>query len=256
MAAERSLLVSGFWFLVSGFWFLVSPPVQWIMHDRIAFLLCATLLALPSFGSGSLRLTPTAPATSDLFRVPGIAPGCINSAPAVTSSVTPPRIDILLIAGQCPDLSPFFPSLPPITGPTIVDPLFAPRPAGDYHITVRLQNGARETILSEGQLVIHDDIPDVEVRPWVATVAGGTQLRVRAHGVLCLQISGCAPTGIVTIDGQPFTAPYTPHELLVDAAPPHAEGAVDVGIRYNGKELRSNALLYYYDPRNEPEWSV
>src|SRR5258706_8922021 len=117
-----------FWFLVSGFWFLVSPPVQWIMHDRIAFLLCATLLALPSFGSGSLRVTPTAPATSDLFRVRAIAPGCITSAPVVTSSVTPPRIDIRLIAGQCPDLSPFFPSLPPFTGPTTVDPLSPPRP--------------------------------------------------------------------------------------------------------------------------------
>jgi hypothetical protein len=31
--------------------------------------------------------------------------------------------------------------------------------------------------------------------------------------------------------------------LIVDAAPPHAEGAVDVGIRYNGHELRSKALL-------------
>jgi len=223
------------------------------MHNRIAFLLCATLLALPSFGSGSLRVTPTAPATTDPFRVQAFAPGCITSAPVVTSSTTPPRIDILLIAGQCPDLFPF---LPPYNGPTIVDQLLAPRPAGDYHITVRLQNGARETILSEGRLVIHDDVPDVEVRPWVAPVAGGTQLHIRAHGVLCLQTSGCPETGIVTIDGQPLTARYTPDELLVDAAPPHAEGAVDVGIRYNGKELRSNALLYYYDPRNEPEWSV
>jgi hypothetical protein len=173
----------------------------------------------------------------------------------VTASISPPRIDILLTAAPCPDTSPFFP-FPPPTGPTIVFQQFAPRPAGDYHITVRLQNGARETILGESRLVIHEEVPDVEVRPWVATVAGGTQLHVRAHGVLCLQGSGCPETGIVTIDGQPFTARYTPDELIVDAAPPHAEGAVDVGIRYNGKELRSNALLYYYDPQNEPEWSV
>ncbi|HEX7681463.1 MAG TPA: hypothetical protein VF713_25280 [Thermoanaerobaculia bacterium] len=174
----------------------------------------------------------------------------------MTSSTSPPRIDILLTAVPCPDLSPYFPSFPPFTGPTIIDQLFAPRPAGDYHITVRLQNGGSETMISEGRLVIHEEVPDVEVRPWVAPVAGGAQLHVRAHGVLCLQGSGCPETGIVTIDGQPFTARYTPDELIVDAAPPHAEGAVDVGIRYNGKELRSNALLYYYDPRNEPEWSV
>jgi hypothetical protein len=67
------------------------------------------------------------------------------------------RIDMLLVAGPCPDLSPYFPFLPPYTGPTIVFQRFAPRPAGDYHITVRLQDGARETILSDRRLVIHDD---------------------------------------------------------------------------------------------------
>lgn len=229
------------------------------MHNRMTFFLCAALIALPSFGSGSLLVTPTAPATSDTIRVRIIAPGCLGGAPVVTTSATPPRIDILLISGPCPDLSPLFPSLPPIppfTGPTIVFDQFSPRPAGDYHITVRLRKGATETILDERRLVIHEEVPDVEVRPWVTSVAGGTPLRVNAHGVLCLPGTGCPETGIVTIDGQPFTARYTPDALIVDAAPPHAEGAVDVGIRYNGKELQSNALLYYYDPQHEPEWSV
>ena len=149
--------------------------------------------------------------------------------------------------------------VPPITGPITVSfyPLFAPRPAGDYHVTVRWQDGASERILYEGRLVIHEVVPDVEVRPWVVNVAGGTELRVSGHLPLCLQSSGnCPETGIVTIDGQPFTARYEPDHLIVDGAPPHAEGAVDIGIRYNGKELRSNALLYYYDPQSTPEWSV
>ncbi len=101
---------------------------------------------------------------------------------------------------------------------------------------MRLQKGGSETILGEQRLVIHEEVPDVEVRPWVAPVAGGTQLHVRARLGLCLQASGWPETGIVTTDGQPFTAHYSPDEFLVDAAPPHAEGAVDVGIRYNGKD--------------------
>jgi hypothetical protein len=217
--------------------------------------LCAALLALPSFGADSLRVTPAAPSTYDTFMLQAFVPGCMEGATVITSSALPPRIDILAKAAPCPIL-PFPYQGIPVTGPTGLYQQFSPRPAGDYHITVRLQNGASETIVSEGRLVIHEEVPNVEVRPWVAPVAGGTELRVRAHGVLCLQSSVCPETGIVTIDGQPFTARYVQEELIVDAAPPHAEGAVDVGIRYNGQDLRSNALLYYYDPRHEPEWSV
>jgi hypothetical protein len=218
------------------------------MHNnRITLFLCAALLALSSFASEPLHVTPVAPSTTDTFQLRIFAPGCF-AFPVVTSSPLPRQIDVRMTSEACPNF---------VTGPITVTffPSFAPRPAGDYHVTVRWQEGARERILYEGRLVIHEAVPDVEVRPWVAVVSGGTELRVSGHLPLCLQ-SDCPKTGIVTIDGQPFTARYEPDHLIVDAAPPHAEGAVDVGIRYNGKELRSNALLYYYDPQSAPEWSV
>jgi hypothetical protein len=221
------------------------------MHNRMTLLLCAAFLAVPALAMEPLRIRPVAPSTTDAFTLRIIAPGCTAGFPIVTSSLLPPRIDVRLTAGACPN----FPTQPPLTGPTLFFLPFAARPAGDYHVTVRLQDGVHETVLSEGRLVVHEDVPDVEVHPWVVAASGGTELHVRGHLPLCLQ-SGCPETGPVTIDGQPFTAHYAPDELIVDAAPPHAEGAVDIGIRYNGKELRSNALLYYYDPQSEPEWSV
>jgi hypothetical protein len=221
------------------------------MHKRWSFFLSAALIALPSFAAESLWITPVAPSTTDTFSLRVFAPGCVMGLPVVTSSDLPPHIDVLLKTEVCPSL----PGYPPFEGPTLSYQSFSPRPAGDYRVTVRLQSDAGEIILAERRLVIHDAVPDVEVRPWVVPVAGGMELNVRAHGVLCLG-SNCPATGIVTIDGQPFTARYEPDHLIVDAAPPHAEGAVDVGIRYNGQELRSNALLYYYDPSHEPEPSV
>jgi hypothetical protein len=209
------------------------------------------MLALRSFAAGQVWFTPAAPDTTDKFRARISVPGCLaDGAPVVTSAGS--AIDIQLTAGPCPVFSGF----PPFTGPTVYEPLFAARPAGDYRLTFRLKeaNGT-ETILAERRLVIHDAVPDVEVRPWVSPVSGGAELHVRGHDPLCLG-GNCPTTGVVTIDGQPFTARYTPDELIIDAAPPHAEGAVDVTISYNGKELRSNALLYYYDPQHRPEPSV
>jgi hypothetical protein len=220
------------------------------MHKRATLLLYAAFVALSSFAAEPLRVWPVAPTTREWFGVRVLAPGCVASI-VDTFSALPQRIDVRITAGACPTR----PFVPAFTGPTDVDENFAPRPAGEYHITVRWQDGAKETILSEGRLIIHEDVPDVEVQPWVLNVAGGTELHVRGHLPLCPEIP-CPETGIVTIDGQPFTAPYVRDELIVDAAPPHAEGAADVGIRYNGKELQSNALLYYYDARSEPEWSV
>ena len=223
------------------------------MHNRMTYFLCAAFLAVSSFASEPLWVTPAAPSTTDTFQVRIFAPGCFASPPVVTSSLLTRQIDIRMTSQACPNFS----FVPPITGPITVlyDPLFAPRPAGDYHVTVHWQEGANERILNEGRLVVHEAVPDVEVRPWVVTVAGGAELRVNGHAPLCLQSEVCPETGIVTIDGQPFTARYEPDHLIVDA-PPHAEGAVDIGIRYNGKELRSNALLYYNDPQSTPEWSV
>ena len=221
------------------------------MHKRWSFFLSAALIALPSFAAESLWITPVAPSTTDTFTLRIFAPGCVMELPVVTSSELPPRIDVLLKTGVCPSL----PGYPPFEGPTLFYQSFSPRPAGDYRVTVRSHGDAGEIILADRRLVSHDAVPDVEVLPWVVPVAGGMPLTVRAHGVLCLG-SYCPETGTVTIDGQPFTARYEPDHLTVDGAPPHAEGAVDVGIRYNGQELRSNALLYYYDPSHEPEPSV
>src|SRR4051812_26808737 len=118
------------------------------MHNRPTFFLCAALLALPSFASESLRVTPAAPNTTDKFSLQVFAPGCTAGLPVITSSTTPPRIDILVTAAACPILP--FPVPIPVTGPTVMYLPFAPRPAGDYHVTVRLRNGASELILNEG----------------------------------------------------------------------------------------------------------
>src|SRR6185436_8143077 len=94
-----------------------------------------------------------------LMRV--FVPGCTSGIPVETSSDLPPRIDLLVTAAACPSI----PGYPEIDGPTLLYWNFNPRPAGDYRITVRLQDGARVITLSERRVVIHDYVPDVEVQP-------------------------------------------------------------------------------------------
>src|SRR5258706_9089379 len=211
------------------------------------------MLALRSFAGGQVWVTPAAPSATDTFMARVFAPGCLAASPVVTSAGS--TIDVQLTAAPCPSI----PNLPSITGPTVVYQWFAARAAGDYHIRIRWKDASgAETILAERRLVIHDAVPDVEVNPWVSPVTGGSELHVRAHtgGLCAIANANCPATGLVTIDGQPFAGRYQQDELIIDALPPHAEGAGDVIVSYNGKELRSDALLYYYDPRHQPELSV
>jgi len=127
---------------------------------------------------------------------------------------------------------------------------------GNYDVTVIGPGQFEGTILGTKTLTVTDAQQPFEVHPSVASIGGGTPVRIEINGgaLLCApSAAACQNVESLTFGGKPAQFQILNGSTILATAPPHAAGGVVIALKVETLPLMEFNAFRYFDPSDAPD---